>query len=212
MVGVVGGWLLPTVMGPPIQAYSLTLRESPRLSDAVLGAGSLGVYIAQAPSVYLGLHTPAPTLSPAIVNAISWTLIGLVVGALIAAIRRARTDGTVHIHLLIGTLGGLLVGWMVPALAQALGACFVHCYMHDGLLGMLALIGGAVLRTVGSAAELPWHLLFGSASTPPLTAMLLSAVAWAMTGAIAVIALTMARRGSMQTHVTISSPDLTEAE
>jgi len=212
MAGLLLGWLLPRLIGPLIQAYALTLRDSPRVSDAMLGAGSLGVYLAEAPSVYLGLHATAPTWSPAIVNAISWALIGLVVGALVAASRRAGTGGAVRTHLLIGALGGLLLGWMVPALCRALGECFVHCYMHEGLLGTLALIGGTALRTVGSAAELPWRLIFGGASAPPVTAMLLSAVVWAVIGAIAVIALTVARRGTVQMHVTISSPDPAEAK
>ncbi len=190
LAGVGLGWALPMLAGPPIGSYALTLRDNPRLSDAVLGLGSLGVYIAQAPSLYLGLHTTDPSWPPAPVNAGSWALIGAVVAAFVLAVGAARRERTPRTRLLAGALGGLLIGWLLPAVASVLGECFAHCYMHEGPLGDMALAGGTLLRVFGTLAEAPWRLLFETAATvTPPPAIPVSAAVWAAVGAGIGIAL-----------------------
>jgi len=184
LAGVALGWALPTLVAPPIGSYALTLRDSPRLSDAMLGAGSLGVYIAQAPSLYLALHTTDPSWPQAPVNAGSWAVIGLAVAAFVLAVRGARVSGARRLRLIAGLQGGLLLGWMLPALAGVLGECFAHCWMHEGLLGKMALAGGAALRACGWLAEAPWRLLFGAppGMMPSPVAIPVSAGIWAAVG------------------------------
>jgi len=191
LAGAALGWALPTLVGPAIGSWALTLRDNPRLSDAVLGAGSLGVYIAQAPSLYLALHTADPTWPPAPVNAGSWAVIGVAIVAFVLAVRDARAGGTRGLRLIAGLRGGLLLGWLLPAIAGVLGECFAHCWMHEGVLGEMALAGGAALRGYGWLAEAPWRLLFGAApgAMPPLAAIPVSAGIWALVG-LGVAALT----------------------
>lgn len=175
-LGLLLGWLLPVLLGPPIVSYGPTLRDSPRLSDAVVGAGGFLGYIAEAPGMYIGQHLTRALPAEAAVNALSWTVIGLAVGAFVLTIRRDLTLAT-------GALGGLLIGWMLPALAQILGECFRHCWMHEGFLGDIALAGGGALRAVGVLAELPWRLLVGSSDgLTPALAMPVSAAIWALIG------------------------------
>ncbi len=196
LAGVALCWALPTLVAPAIGSYALTLRDSPRLSDAVLGAGSLGVYIAQAPSLYLGLHTTQPTWPLAPVNAGSWAVIGLAVSVFVLAVGDARRSATRRSRLLAGALAGLLIGWLLPALASVLGDCFAHCWMHEGLLGDMALAGGVMLRVFGMLAEAPWRLLFGAAPgmMPSPLAIPVSAAVWAAIGAGIAVGLPLPAR------------------
>ena len=188
--GLLLGWLLPVLLGPPISAWGPTLRENPRLSDAVVGAGGLLVYIAEAPTMYLAEHLTQGLPGEAALNALGWTLIGLTIGGFVLAIRRRAT-------LAAGAVGGLLIGWMLPALAQTLGECFVHCWMHEGLLGTIALAGGTMLRAVGVVAELPWRLLAGpSQSVTPVLAMPVSAALWTLIGLLCGALTRAARRAA----------------
>ena len=214
LAGVALGWALPTLVGPAISAYGLTLRESPRLSDAILGAGSLGVYIAQAPSLYLALHTADPAWPEAPVNAISWALIGALIAAFVLAIGDARRKRTAHRRLLAGALGGLLIGWLLPALAGVLGDCFAHCWMHEGLLGDMALAGGTALRVLGIPAEAPWRLLWGAApgAMPPLAAIPVSAAIWAVIGVgVAALPLLSGRRVGVGGEADVGGTEAEEA-
>ncbi|MFW5867739.1 MAG: hypothetical protein ACOCX2_07990 [Armatimonadota bacterium] len=175
-VGLVLGWLLPMVLGPPISAWGPGLRDDPHLSDAIVGAGGFLIYISEAPAMHLAEHLTRAIPAEAAVNAIAWTLIGVTVGGLVLAIRRGAT-------LAAGAIGGLLIGWMLPALAQTLGECFRHCWMHEGLLGDIALAGGTLLRTVGLLAELPWRWFAGAPeSVTPVLAMPVSAAVWTLIG------------------------------
>lgn len=174
--GLLLGWLLPMLLGPPIAAWGPSFRDDPRLSDAIVGAGGLLVYIAEAPAMYIAEHLTTTLRAATVINAFGWTLIGLTTGALVVAIRRRSA-------LLIGARAGLLFGWMLPAIAGTLGECFVHCWMHEGLLGTMALVGGAMLRAVGVLAELPWRLLAGAPETvPSLLAIPVSAGVWVAVG------------------------------
>lgn len=193
LAGLMLGWALPRVMGPPIMDWAPALRDNPRVSDAVIGAGSLLVSISEAPAVYVSSHAPVPPLSDAAVAAIGWTLIGLVAGALVAAVRAVRRERSPGSLVTCGALAGLLLGWLVPALCQALGACFIHCWMHEGLLGTMALVGGGALRAVGTLAELPWRMVAGEALTAPPAAMAVSAAAWTAVGSAAAGAIHLAR-------------------
>ncbi|MFO8079374.1 MAG: hypothetical protein R6V07_03610 [Armatimonadota bacterium] len=186
--GLLLGWLLPKLLGPPIVAYGTSLRDSPRLSDAIVGAGGLLIYIVEAPAMYLGEHLTQSIPAEAAVNALGWMLIGLTVGAFALTIRVRRL-------LAAGAIGGLLLGWMLPALAQTLSECFRHCWMHEGLLGDIALAGGGLLRAVGVLAELPWRLLAGpSDGVTPVLAMPVSAVLWALIGLGGIAAFASLRR------------------
>lgn len=174
--GLVLGWLLPMLLGPPIAAWGTSLRDDPRLSDAVVGAGGFLVYIAEAPAMYVAEHLTVALGAAGALNALGWALIGLVVAAFVLTVRRGRT-------LAAGALGGLLLGWMLPALCQVLGECFRHCWMHEGLLGQMALVGGTLLRSVGTLAELPWRLLAGPADgVTSLLAIPVSAAVWTVAG------------------------------
>jgi len=209
LAGLLLGWLVSRVIAPPISSYALTLRDDPPLSDAVLGAGSLGVYIAEAPSFYANLHAIGVALPETLINAVSWALIGLTVAAFVMAVQRARAVHTRQARLAIGGIGGLLIGWMVPAVCQALGECFIHCYMHDGLLGDMALIGGGALRVIGRLTELPWRIFFppGPQPTPPPVAMLVSAMAWAAAGVLIGAALWAAAHARAPSRTVTDGPD-----
>lgn len=185
VAGVVLAWLLPSMLGPAIAAHALRLRDSPRLSDAVLGAGSLALYLASAPSFYVNLHAVRSNLPQAPLNAAAWALVGALCAGLVSALGEARAHGG-RWRLLAGALGGLLAGWILPALSQALGQCFAHCYMHEGLLGDLALTGGAALRAIGVLAEGPARLLLGwdPNASVPTAAMAISAGLWALAGLV----------------------------
>ncbi|MFP4249023.1 MAG: hypothetical protein ACLFU7_05155 [Armatimonadota bacterium] len=174
--GLLLGWLLPTLLAPPIAAWGPSLRDYPRLSDTVVGAGGMLVYIAEAPTMYIATHLTRAIPAEAAVNAAAWTLIGLTTAGFVMAIRRGNP-------LAAGTLGGLLLGWMLPALSGTLGECFRHCWMHEGFLGDIALAGGTALRAIGVLAELPWRLLAGpSDGVTPVLAMPVSALLWALVG------------------------------
>ncbi|MFW5868504.1 MAG: hypothetical protein ACOCX2_11845 [Armatimonadota bacterium] len=189
-LGLVLGWVVPMLLGPPVAAWGPTLRDDPRLSDAVVGAGGLLVYLSEAPGMYLAEHLTRTVPAEAVVNAIAWTLIGLTVGAWILAIRRGRA-------LSIGAIGGLLLGWMLPALAGTLGECFRHCWMHEGFLGTIALAGGGALRAVGVLAELPWVLLAGEGpAVTPLPAIPVSAAVWTVIGTVCGAAIATLRHSS----------------
>jgi hypothetical protein len=178
VAGLLFGWLLPMLLGPPIASWAPSLRDSPRLSDAVVGAGGFLVYISEAPTMYLAEHLTTAIPAEAAINAVAWTFIGLIVGALVVAIRRSRL-------LAAGALGGLLGGWIIPALCQTLGECFRHCWMHEGLLGDIALAGGTLLRGVGVLAELPWRLMAGPPeAVTSLLAIPVSAAVWTVVGGL----------------------------
>ncbi len=181
LVGFLFGWLLPTLIAPPVTSLALTLRDNPRLSDAVVGVSALGVSIAAAPAVYLTQHTTSRLLPEAVIGAVSWALIGLAAGAFVVAVRAARERPTRRRLGVAGAIGGLFLAWMVPAICQALGECFVHCWMHEGVLGEIAGLGGGALRLVGRFAELPWALLVERAPEPPRPplAAIFSALVWA---------------------------------
>jgi hypothetical protein len=186
--GLLLGWLLPTLLGPPIAAWGPSLRDYPRLSDAVVGAGGMLVYLSEAPGMYLAEHLTRAIPAEAAVNAAAWALIGLTIAGFVMTIRRGNP-------LAAGTLGGLLLGWMLPALSRTLGECFRHCWMHEGFLGDLALAGGTALRAVGVLAEFPWRLLAGPPDgVTPVLAMPVSALLWALIGTGAVAVVTAARR------------------
>jgi hypothetical protein len=187
--GLLLGWLLPLLVGPPIAAWGPTLRDSPRLSDAVVGAGGLLVYISEAPTMHLGEHLTRAVPAEAAVNAFAWAFIGLTIAAFALAIRRRAV-------LAIGAVGGLLLGWMLPALAKTLGECFRHCWMHEGLLGHIALAGGTALRWVGVLAELPWRLIAGPVeAVTPLLAIPVSAALWTLAGVAVAAAVRALRHG-----------------
>ena len=176
LAGLLLGWVLPVLLGPPIVAFGPTLRDDPRLSDAVTGAGGFLAYVAEAPSMYFAEHLTQPIPAAAALNAIVWAAIGLCIAAFVVALRERRTVAA-------GALGGLLLGWMLPALAHVLGECFRHCWMHEGFLGTMALVGGTMLRGVGVLAELPWRLIAGPAEgVVPLLAIPVSAAAWTLAG------------------------------
>jgi len=176
IAGLLLGWLLPMLLGPPIAAWGSTLRDDPRLSDGVAGAGGLLIYTAEAPAMYIAEHLTTALPAATAIDAFGWTLIGLTIGAFIVAIRRRHA-------LLIGARGGLLIGWMLPAIARTLGECFTHCWMHEGVLGTMALVGGTMLRTVGALAELPWRLFAGAPeAVPSLLAIPVSAAVWTVVG------------------------------
>lgn len=204
LIGLLLGWMSPALLGPPISAYGAALRDAPRLSDSVTGAGSLLTTWAEAPAIYVNAHLTRTLLSDATLAAIGWTLIGTVAGGLIAA-RRTRGH-----TLMSGALGGLALGWMLPAISRALGECFLHCWMHEGPLGAIALGGGAALRAVGAIAEAPWlvaAMVTGAATAPsPPVAMLVSAVAWAGVG-IAVAMACAALRGAAPEREATGSSD-----
>ncbi len=193
LAGLLLGWLLPMLLGPPIAAWGPALRDDPRLSDSVAGAGGLLVYIAEAPAMYVAEHLTRAVPAQIAVNALGWTLVGLTIGALVVAIRRRSAP-------LIGARGGLLLGWMLPAICRTLGECFAHCWMHEGLLGKMALVGGTMLRAVGTLAELPWRLFAGAPeAVPSLLAIPVSAGVWTAIGvglAVGVAALQRAIRAS----------------
>lgn len=189
-LGLLLGWAVPSMIGPRIQACAITVRDNPRLSDAILGAGSLAVYIAEAPTFCLDLHTRNPSWPSGLINAGSWAFMGLVAGAFVAAMLAARAGRSRRMGLVAGALGGIVFGWMLPAIAAPLGECFAHCYLHEGLLGDLALVGGTALRTVGLLAEGPWRMV--STSDPgqirSVLAIPFSALAWAAVGTLAALA------------------------
>lgn len=194
LAGLLLAWLIPGLLGPPISAYAPELRDNPRLSDAVMGAGGLLIYLSEAPVFYVGAHLNRSVPAADLVNALGWTLIGLTTGGLIAAIRSARGTRGSRETLAAGALGGLLLGWMIPSLCLALGEAFRHCWMHEGLLGTLALLGGTTMRAVAVLAELPWRLLAGpSEGITPVVAMPVSAVAWTLFGLACAAALLRAR-------------------
>ena len=175
LAGLLLGWVLPVLLGPPVVAFGPTLRADPRLSDAITGAGGFLAYIAEAPTMYLAEHLTRPIPAAAALNALSWAAIGVCIAGFVVALRR-RTVAA-------GALGGFLLGWMLPALAQVLGECFRHCWMHEGFLGTMALVGGTMLRGVGVLAELPWRLIAGPAEgVVPLLAIPVSAAAWTLAG------------------------------
>lgn len=188
--GLLLGWLVPMLLGPSIGAWGPAFRDSPRLSDAIVGAGGLLVYVSEAPTMYLGEHLTRAIPTPDVVDAVAWALIGLTIAGFVVSIRRARPLAT-------GAVGGLLFGWIAPAVCQILGECFRHCWMHEGLLGKIALVGGTAMRALGVLAELPWRLLVGpSESVTPVLAMPVSAAAWTVIGvfcAAGVMALRHAR-------------------
>lgn len=176
LAGLLVGWLLPMLLGPPIAAWAPSLWESPRLSDAIVGAGGLLVYISEAPGMYLAGHMTRELPAEPAVNALGWTLAGLAIGGLVVTIRGGRA-------LAAGALAGLLAGWMAPAICATLGECFRHCWMHEGLLGEIALAGGTALRAVGLAAELPWRLIAGAPEgVTPMLAAPVSAALWTLAG------------------------------
>lgn len=188
--GLVLGWAVPSLLGPRIQACAAPLRDNPRLSDAILGAGSLAIYIAEAPTFCMDLHTRHPSWPVALVNAGSWAFMGLIAGAFVAAVIAARTGGGRRMGLAAGALGGIVFGWMLPAIAAPLGQCFAHCYLHEGFLGDLALVGGTALRTIGLLAEAPWWLVHettpGQVRSP--LAIPVSALTWAAVGVLVALA------------------------
>lgn len=174
--GLIAGRLLPVLLGPPIAAWGPSLRDNPRLSDAVVGAGGFLIYIAQAPAMYVGGHLTRSVPAEAAVNALGWTLIGLTIAGFLLAIRGRSL-------LSVGAVGGLLLGWMLPAVSQTLGEAFRHCWMHEGFLGTIALVGGNVLTAFGLLAELPWRLLVGPPeAVTPVLAMPVSAALWVLIG------------------------------
>ncbi len=196
LAGLVLGWALPSLLGPRIQACAAPLRDHPRLSDAILGAGSLALYIAEAPTFCMDLHTRHPSWPVALVNAGSWAFIGLIAGAFVAAVLSARRGGGRRMSLAAGALGGVVFGWMLPAIAAPLGQCFAHCYLHEGLLGDLALIGGTALRTIGLLAEAPWRLVSDTAPGQIRSPWSIpaSALAWTAVGMLVVLAWSALRR------------------
>jgi hypothetical protein len=156
-------------------------------------------YISEAPEIYLGGHLRHDLPAPGVTNALGWTLIGLTIGAFIAAIRNLREGSGRRSALAVGGLGGLLLGWMVPALCMALGGCFIHCWMHEGLLGRIALAGGGLLRAVGTLAELPWRLIAGPAqAVRPVAAIPVSAIAWTGFGLLVAAMIRAARSGEAE--------------
>jgi hypothetical protein len=176
IAGLLLGWLLPVLLGPPIAAWGPSLRDNPRLSDAVVGAGGFLVYISEAPTMYVAEHLTRSVPAEAMTNAVAWTVIGLSAAGFIVAIRLRNA-------FLAGAIGGPLLGWMLPALAGTLGECFKHCWMHEGLLGDIALAGGNALRAVGVIAELPWRLLVGpSDGITSVLAIPVSAALWTLIG------------------------------
>lgn len=176
IAGLVLGWVLPVLLGPLISGWGPALRGSPRLSDAVVGAGGLLVYISEAPSMYVSEHLTHSLPHSTLIDATSWAFIGLTAAGFIVSLHGTST-------LSAGAIGGILLGWMIPAICQTLGECFRHCWMHEGLLGEIALVGGTVLRTVGKLAELPWRLLVGPPETvTSVLAMPVSAALWALIG------------------------------
>ncbi len=203
--GLLFGWLVPTLLGPPIAAWGPSLRDSPRLSDAVVGAGGLLVYISEAPAMYVGQHLTSAITAEMIVNAAGWALIGLVIAGSVVAIRP-------RLVFLAGATGGLLLGWMLPALGATLGECFRHCWMHEGLLGDIALAGGTALRSVGKLAELPWRLLAGPADAmTPALAMPVSAAIWVLIGLFCATGVMVVRGPDAQPDSRADQQDVEEA-
>lgn len=195
VAGLLLGWLLPMLLGSPIAAFGTTLRDNPRMSDAVVGAGGFLVYIAEAPGMYIAEHLRHALPAPDLINAIGWTLSGLLIGGFVAAFRESQASDELMPGLAAGALGGMLFGWLIPSISRTLGACFAHCWMHEGILGEIARIGGDLLRAVGVLGELPWRLLAGGdEQVTPLLAAPVSAAVWAVIGMIAAAAVVALRQ------------------
>ena len=195
LAGLLLGWLLPALLGPPIAAGAPTLRDDPRLSDASVGAGGLLVYIAEAPGMYIAEHLTHALPALDLINAIGWMLSGLLIGSFVAAVRESHASDDLMPGLAAGALGGMLFGWLIPSISRTLAACFAHCWMHEGILGEIARIGGDLLRAVGVLGELPWRLLAGGdEQVTPLLAAPVSGAIWAMIGMTAAAVVIVLRQ------------------
>jgi uncharacterized membrane protein YeaQ/YmgE (transglycosylase-associated protein family) len=85
------------------------------------------------------------------INIVAWVVIGLVVGAVSAVLRRSETPSGLLIDLIIGVIGGFVGGVILNALGGLVGA---------ELIGVN--LGGAVVAVIGAAVLVGlWELLRG---------------------------------------------------
>jgi uncharacterized membrane protein YeaQ/YmgE (transglycosylase-associated protein family) len=75
-------------------------------------------------------------------NIIAWLVIGGIVGAVFAYLRRSKTTGMTILDLIVGIVGGLVGGVLLNAVGGIVGAEIVGVNLGAGLV---AIIGAAIL-------------------------------------------------------------------